>query len=753
MYRLMNGSAVAAIAVAWGISGAAQANEMTAAVSADVNVVDALIVTGSQETAEAVGGSAVYLDEKALETFSYSDPLRLMRQVPGVYLQEEDGFGLRPNIGIRGSGSDRSGRVTLMEDGVLIAPAPYAAASAYYFPAVARMAGVEVVKGPAAIKYGPLTSGGAVQFFSTPIPETVGELGGKAQFVMGDYGQLRAHGAIGGWLPESGGVQFGALVEGLHDKSDGFKSLDSGGDTGFEIDDVVLKAGVRTAQGAAMPQSLQLKFERYDQLSDETYLGLTLADFQADPYRRYRASQLDLMDVEHETWQATHNIAFSDSLRLTTVAYRTETARAWYKLNDVLDDGSLRGIGTVLADPDAYPDAYDTLIGADGYVSPDDALRVRNNNRMYEATGVQSVLSAGFVTGPAAHRLEVSARWHTDEEDRFQQDDLYRMDDGRMVLTTAGEPGTQANRVAEAEAWAFFVRDTIDIGALTLTPGLRYETIELTRTDYAPGDAARTVPTSVRTSEVDVWIPGVSAVWRLNPQWRLIGGAHRGFSNPSPGSTTDPETSWNYEAGVRFDDGVAAFEAIAFFNDYDNLVGTCTASTGGGCDLGDQFDGGEVEVKGLEVTAGYDLGAKMQAPFAVPVSAIYTYTDAEFQTAFDSDYGPWGEVSPGFELPHLPEHQLTVNVGLHADGWRLDLTANRVGEARAVSGSGPIPADERIDERTLVDVAGEIEMVEGLSLFATVRNLTDEAYNVAFSPAGARPGAPRMALAGLKAKF
>lgn len=36
---------------------------------------------------------------------------------------------------------------------------------------------------------------------------------------------------------------------------------------------------------------------------------------------------------------------------VTTLAYRTETARAWYKLNDVAAGGSLRSISTVLADP------------------------------------------------------------------------------------------------------------------------------------------------------------------------------------------------------------------------------------------------------------------------------------------------------------------------------------------------------------------------------------------------------------------
>ena len=95
------------------------------AVYAD-DTIDTVTIIGQTTDPADIPGSAHVLDEDALAVFNDTDILRVLRAVPGVYVQEEEGFGLRPNIGIRGSGLDRSSRIALLEDGVLIAPAPYA---------------------------------------------------------------------------------------------------------------------------------------------------------------------------------------------------------------------------------------------------------------------------------------------------------------------------------------------------------------------------------------------------------------------------------------------------------------------------------------------------------------------------------------------------------------------------------------------------------------------------------------------------
>ena len=750
MYR----TAVSSLAIA--LSAPAVAQETTGPDDGEVraeqiaderreNPVDSIIVVGGRIDPYRIAGSADLIDSEDLRRFDHGDVNRVLRQVPGVNTQEEDGFGLFPNIGLRGSPVERSSNITLMEDGVLIAPAPYAAPAAYYFPAIGRMQAVEVTKGAAAIRYGPRTIGGAVNLRSTDIPAD-----GLAGYASGQYGS-RDYYQGQAWV--GGDTDYvGALLETYQQGSDGFKTIDGlpDADTGFERQDYRGRLAVHTAPDAPVEARLEFVYGRSDLEANETYLGLADTDFAAEPYRRYAASQRDAFSGEHDQYRVTGSLAFSDGTRITATLYRNDFARSWSKLQDIdFDgDGSFDSISSVFVNPEDNAGALSILRGADSF---EGAVRIRNNNRVYRSEGAQISLERPFEMGGARHNLAVSVRYHEDEEDRLQNEEFYSQIGGDLVFERQTDLGQQANREAKAKAIAFYIEDRIEIGALTLTPGLRYEGIDLTRLDYAGSDPDRSNgPTRVRQTNIDQWLPGLGATYELGDAI-LLAGVSRGFSPPGPGNPdARAEESWNYEAGVRYRSDKVQVSAIGFYNDYSNLLGNCTQSVGCSVgDIGDQFNGGAVTVKGLELSAAVE--PRLSNSVSFPLSLAYTFTDAEFDSSFDSEF--FGDVNEGDDLPYIARHQLYVEAGVNMGRAAATVGANYVSELRDNPGSGAVAENERIDDRIVFDIAGSYALTDKFSLFARVDNVLDNQYAVSRRPFGLRPGVPRRIVGGARVSF
>ncbi len=709
------------------------------------DLLEITVTTGGVLGLKNIPGSVNYISPKELQKFSYTDISQILRAVPGVNIQEEDGFGLRPNIGLRGTGVERSSKITVMEDGVLMAPAPYAAPAAYYFPTIGRMQAVEILKGSSQIKYGPYTTGGAINLVSTQIPDA---FSGRINLLGGSFGGRNLHAFVG-----NAHKNVAYMVETFQYSSDGFKELDGGGNTGFDKKDYLVKFRINTNDSAKVYQSLSFKAGRVNETSNETYLGLTQTDFDANPYRRYAGSQVDQMNVEQSQLSVTHRAKFSDHFNIATTAYRTDFSRNWYKLDKVKDsaDNSIK-IGSILNNPSEYEEAYNILTGTSS--SHSDALFVKANNRSYYGQGLQTTLGFDFKTGVIDHNINFGVRIHQDQIDRFQWVDEYGMEDGVMELTKSGLGGTESNRIETANAIATHLQYTLKFGKFTAIPGIRHENIKIDRKDYGKEDPERVgSDLSERSNQVDVFIPGIGLDYQFNRFMSTFAGVHKGFAPPGSNDETEPEESVNYELGVRYTKNALSGEAVLFLNDYNNLLGADLAA-GGGAGTNDLYNGGEVRTKGLELQLSYDLlSVNRKSEFSMPLSLAYTYTAAEFLNDFESEFEGWGNVLAGDAFPYLAKNQLTLSLGLIHHKFSINLSGKYLSEMLTSPGQGTIADVDKIDAYFTFDASASYQAHEYISLFASMTNLGDRKYVVAKRPAGLRPGMPRALNVGLKANF
>ena len=710
---------------------------------------DVVTIVGRKSKVARITGSAHVVDEEALSTHEHDDIHRVLGKVPGVYVRDEDGFGLRPNIGLRGASSDRSAKVTLMEDGVLLAPAPYAAPAAYYFPITTRMDGVEVFKGPASVRHGPNTIGGAVNLRTRPVPRR--EAGGL-DLAYGEFDSRKVHGF---WGDDLGGGA-GLVAEVVRLDSDGFKVIDGGADTGFEKAEAMLKMRYETDPEAFVYNRFELKLGYATETSNETYLGLTDADFEATPYRRYAASQLGELEWTRTQAQLRYDGDIGNDVHLSAVGYRNDFTRAWRKA----DECGGESLAIVLADG-AKSACYKPLTG-DG--SGGEALLLGTNDRDYISQGIQLEGEWRARSGILRNTLTVGARLHYDEVHRTRDETVYRMDSG--VLIPGGEPARTRDETGSATAWAFHVLDEVALWKRWyLTPGLRVELID-TRLD-APG-----VPDV--TADEAVVIPGVGTYFQWTRWLGLLAGVHRGFSpvtpssragddeapalpeNPSSpradgGEAPSPEESLNYEGGARLRTEHTHGELIGFFNDYSNLTGTCTNSQAcPSSQVGRQFSAGRVYVYGAELVAGQTFGLPAEIDLTIDVTYTLTLSDIRDKALIPF----WGrESEKGDALPYVPVHQGQVALGLAAPRWGTSFAASYVGEMRDKPGQGSVPHDELIEAHTVLDAAAYYEVTDRARLYAKADNLLDTIYAVGRRPFGLRPGKPRQVWAGFKYRF
>jgi Fe(3+) dicitrate transport protein len=129
-----------------------------------------VVVIGRKADLSTIPGSGTIITQSILDESHVFSVNEALRKVPGVFARDEEGIGLRPNIGIRGLNPTRSSKLLLLEDGIPLAYAPYGDNASYYHPPVNRFDRIEILKGSSQILFGPQTLGGVINYITPAVP-------------------------------------------------------------------------------------------------------------------------------------------------------------------------------------------------------------------------------------------------------------------------------------------------------------------------------------------------------------------------------------------------------------------------------------------------------------------------------------------------------------------------------------------------------------------------------------------------------
>ena len=701
-------------------------------------VIESVTIIGSAEDQKKLAGSGQIISNADLLKAMDTDIQKILTAVPGLYMRTEEGYGLRPNISIRGTAIERSAKVAIMEDGVLVAPSPYTSSSAYYFPTTGRIHSVEVLKGPAAVTQGPQTIGGAINLISTPIPNVPS---GKFVQELGENGMMRTHAYYGG---TSG--NFGGLVEVHEHESDGFDSIANvGGDTGFDKSDLMLKARYENGD-----HSLTFKMVDLDETSNQSYVGLSQASFIANPRERYGATAYDKMMNDGDQTSLTY-VGDFESFNVTFTSWQNDYYRDWFKVSDFnnkKEHGEQDDINELITAANNGSANAQAIL--DGQLPVQ--IEYKHNNRYYTNEGYQFTIN----TSLGIHDLTLGYRDMEDSESRVQAHEYAdQAADGSLspLYGYVGLSGSN-NRLRESSATSYYLQDTMDFGRLDVTVGYRSEDYDQRHRRWS--DPAGPNLTLVRTGEADVrdtftendhTTQSFGATYEVNENLTLVAGFHEGMT---PMFGADPEEADNTELGIRYSGDAGDVEVFYFSSEYSNLAAECTLVSGAACNPDESavFSGGSADVEGLEFNGSWVFEGDNGISY--PISLAYTSTDATFNNSSESDY--FGVVAAGDDLPYIPSSSMSLVVGFITDsGLSGNMRLIDVGSSCSIAACGPT---NKIDAHTILDLNLRKALNEAMDVYVILENVTDDEDIISRAPSdGARSQKPRTIKVGFSYKF
>ncbi|MFZ3194269.1 MAG: TonB-dependent receptor [Moraxellaceae bacterium] len=595
----------------------------------------------------------------------------ILKRVPGVYVKPEEESAIVVNVGIRGL-SSADYKTTVLEDGVPVAAGLFVGNARYYNPRASRIDSVEVLKGSAALRYGPGNIGGVINY-RTKQPKD----GVSIDTSIGSWDTYKTSVELGGSSPNKDSV-FGAILS--HEKSDGFMGK------GYESKDAVIKAGTAIGDN----QTIGVKFTHYENDANISYRGVFLDEFNNKSDRNPAPD--DYFLTERNSFDINHRWDIADGMRLDSLFYWSEMNRDYWRFatNNTASAATKRWVYT------------DSLNG---------------NNRSFKRYGAETRLTADNQLAGISGEAEVGLRYLT--EKMFDQ----------TINATRATPRTGVigkDVIDSAESFAIYAQNRFDLTEqLSITPALRVERYSQARLDLTKSQSARTDNTEV--------MPGLGATFQVNPAAQVYASVYQAFSPALNADSLDglkdqqldAEKSINVEIGVRGAQDQLNYELTVFRMDFDNQIVPANSNTNF-----QTTNGGKTLHQGLEAAVGYDFDNGLD------VFANATWiADAEFSGDRFAANGVTLTTPDGNRIPYTPEWVANIGVAYEINDWRTQLSAHYMdSQFTDVRNTTTIAENTsgfftgQLDAYTTVDLTSRYQFNPQLEVYGSIKNLLDEHY-------------------------
>ncbi|MBF0585347.1 TonB-dependent receptor [Prosthecochloris sp. N3] len=212
------------------------------------------------------------------------------------------------------------------------------------------------------------------------------------------------------------------------------------------------------------------------------------------------------------------------------------------------------------------------------------------------------------------------------------------------------------------------------------------------------------------TSDYDAFLPSAGVTWKVNEELNLFANTGKAFQAPTftqlyyegriivGNPDLEPDSGWTYEAGFKYDSGVASARLAGFYMTYDDKIEVDRSQ---GRPYG-YFNAGSYSSKGVE----WKLGLY---PFLSSGSFL---SDVSFSAAGYWAY-PVAENTDGEEYQPGPKFQNTFGISYATQPVNLDLTC------RILAGR-----EDELENYAAFDMTGKVKAGSGYVTLA-VENVFD----------------------------